>query len=349
MKYLNYLIVVLLLVFVASCSKDEIITEIVNVEEEEEGIVDGLYAISFFDQQTYNSVPVTAFRDNLLQYYPAYAFEFKDSLVVDVLQYPDVKQYWNIETNKRALLEFSDRRYATTEFSTKVNSNDSLPYITYVESADPKVIKIKYRDPEQDTTRYAFGRLLENEDTTTYISDYYSNTGFLRDPIYSKLDAWDYHNLLDGFIEDAARHGVDLSYVDRENSSLVLSDNPIAPAWVQWETNCDLTLSRVYFARDVWENTGIYDKDATKLLIMWHEFGHDLLNMAHWAGGGQVMTSSVGPKGSVRLDCDTGMYDLNMNPSDDCHDWERAVDDLFEHFREFQESGVYGEYQNNCG
>lgn len=317
--------------------------------EQEIGIVNGLYAVSFFDEQTYNTVSATSFRDNLLSYYPAYAFEFKDSLLVDVLEYPDVKHFWNIDTNKRALHRFSGRRFATTEFSTRENSDDSLKYITYLELADPKVIKIKYRDPSENSTRYAFARLLEGEDTTTYISDYYSNTGFLKDEIYSKLDAWDYKSLLDGFIADAERHGVDLSYVDKQNSNLVLQNSGPAAAWVTGETGCDLNRSKIYFINEIWDNLGIYDKNADKLIIMWHELGHDLLNYAHWNGGGQIMTSSVGPRGSIRLNCQTGMYDLNMNSNEECTSWERAVDDFFEHFREYQETGVWGEYQNNCG
>ena len=304
-------------------------------------VQNGKYALSYFSEDTYNTLNVINFENNLLNYNPITIFEFKDSLVIDALRYLRVSDFWYIDTNERATEPFSVREFAYKDLPFKENTTDSLPYITYLEAVNNKVIKFKLRNPNEDKTEYGYGRLLEQEPPT--MNDFYSNVGFFRDPIYSQLDPFDFKSMLRGFIADAERHGVDLSNVDVENSILALSDNPIAPAWVTWETWCNPNLAKINYAKALWLNRGLYDKHAQKLQILWHEFGHDLLFMDHWAAGGQIMSSSGG-RGTSNS-CNYGMYDLTMIPPDDCRDWERAVNDLFAHFKEAQESGIKGEYQ----
>lgn len=354
MKYLKILILSLVVV---SCSKEEI--EVINSSEigiipenpvipvEADRLDDGTYAGSYVSKNLYDTFDVVDFETNLLNYHPSAGLIFKDSLLVKTMTYSRIDEFWNIDNpNMERMLREDVRYLATTEYSTYMGKNDSLPYIKEVEIVNSSVIKLTIRNPKENILQYIIAKELE-EDEITYIDDYYSNTGFFRDSLYAELDAFNFNSLLNGFIADAKRHGVDLSNVDVENSKLILEEDPFAPAWVTWETGCNPNLSQIHYAKDLWETGGIYDKNAGKLLTMWHEFGHDLLLNAHWAAGGQIMTSSVGPKGSGNS-CETSMYDLSMNSSEYCRDFERAVDDLFAHFKEFQDSGIVGEYMKNC-
>jgi len=347
MKILDYITLVVLfaiMLLAASCSKDDLFETIPPevIEEEKIAVQNGKYALSYFSEDTYNTLNVTKFENNLADYSPITVFEFKDSLVVNALRYLRVSEFWYIDTNERATVPIPIREHAYKDLPFKENTTDSLPYITYLEAVNNKVIKLKLRNPKEDKTEFIYGRLLEQEPPT--MDDFYSNTGFFSDPIYSQLDPFDFKSMLRGFIADAERHGVDLSNVDVENSILALSDNPIAPAWVTWETWCNPNLSKINYARDLWLNRGLYDKHAQKLQILWHEFGHDLLSMDHWAAGGQIMSNGGNGRGTSN-NCTSSPYDLTMKPTDDCTDWERAVGDLFAHFKEAQESGIKGEYQ----
>lgn len=356
MKFLDYVTLLLLFflfMFAASCSKDEVEEEIV-IPPVENFVEDGIYAISIFDYNSYMSISPSQFKNNLLSYYPSAALKFKDSLVTEVMDYVGVSEYWNIDTNEHALKKVAFPRFASPEHIYGFNSTDSLPYVKFIEAVDKEVIKIRFFNPAQNKTEYALGYRLQGDKANTYIDDFYSNTGFFRDPIYSQLDPFDFKSLLRGFIEDARRHGVNPDYLDSidiEGSNIILHETGGALAWVYGTTGVcsgNPTITEVHYVEGFWNLRDIYDKKAYKLIVMWHEFAHNLLQMAHWNAGGNIMTSNAGAVGPSNS-CTNSMYSLNMNPDvEDCFDFERAIDTLFNHYIEFEDPSNVGWGQFSC-
>ena len=120
----------------------------------------------------------------------------------------------------------------------------------------------------------------------------YSGIGFYADPIFSQIDPENLLSYLDAFILDAERYGVDLSYVKEGCINIFLDpnftiaaggtnafckDNQVRIQYnkTYWEDQLQMVMSRPY-SNPLYSETTMYG-----FHLMWHELGHDILNMGH--------------------------------------------------------------------
>lgn len=137
-----------------------------------------------------------------------------------------------------------------------------------------------------------------------------------------------YKSFLRAFIKDAERHGVDLSYVDVENSTIEFTSNgTIASKGFE-----DPTKAHLIWDEDSWNDRKLQRiGEPYKLFVMWHELGHDLLGLDHLCRSGQIMTGRHTPcRGEAEGPDEINVWGLEYSTSEDVRDFKRAVDDMFE-------------------
>jgi len=87
-----------------------------------------------------------------------------------------------------------------------------------------------------------------------------------------------------------------------------------------------------------WSWHPLSDDDIDKLLIMWHELGHDILGLAHTCEGGQIMSgrhqACQGPQVQSAEDYRTVNY-MTLYNEDPYLNFQRAVDDMFAGTRQY--------------
>ena len=145
----------------------------------------------------------------------------------------------------------------------------------------------------------------------------YSDMGFWADEIYSSID-WDLENnfssIVEAFVKDGERHGVDLSHVLENELKFTLKEDlpggkKAYGAGMCWKHRVNILYkSSNYFAEienlkkgTYGYSNGIrYDGDVPTIFkTMWHEFGHDILNLKHNCGDGFIMNGSGGCKAGI--------------------------------------------------
>ena len=210
----------------------------------------------------------------------------------------------------------------------------------------------------------------------------YSGMGIWTDEIYSEIihvldlpnvltektvsDAWTL--IVTAFINDAERHGLDLSYVlDGEISYSIESqigaggkaynhctDNGVwivlnkeshqrnfintlkTGDWWYWGGEENPVYGWMLGTSPLANPGGRKYKDVPQaLLLIWHELGHDILNLAHNCLSNNIMTSSMG--GAYW--CDGSQIKFNSSYSyysqEPSISWQKAVKDMFEGINQY--------------
>ncbi len=172
----------------------------------------------------------------------------------------------------------------------------------------------------------------------------YSGTGIWTDSIYSSID-WDLENnfrsIVEAFVKDAQRHGVDVSYA-LEGEILFGIDNNDFGGKARAPGICRSNKVDVYYNGPIYyleKNEAIQRKSMTYGMVngnkvytgipsliktIWHELGHDILNLDHTCYRGAIMNSciAIGQKPVSSL--------LTWYSNDPDLSWRKAVKDLFE-------------------
>lgn len=162
-----------------------------------------------------------------------------------------------------------------------------------------------------------------------------SDKGFNSDPIYSLIERNNPKSYLTAFIKDAERHGVDLSFIDIEDFEFELvPGTDLGFAGIAWN-NCNDKVS-VGMNLQYWDNARTFDYGNPLISVMWHEFGHTILGLAHTCKISQIMwayDASVQDYANPS-ECDSPPYKDRIaliwdhpNPN---NNWQRAVKDMFE-------------------
>ncbi|MCY4561223.1 MAG: BspA family leucine-rich repeat surface protein [Flavobacteriaceae bacterium] len=145
----------------------------------------------------------------------------------------------------------------------------------------------------------------------------------LKDPIYSNIDRDNFKSYIKAFIADANRHGLDLSHIDRDNYYFKVYDlgGAAGSAGRVCDDKVDVNID------DEWWNRGQSDDNfATLLFIMWHEFGHTILGLAHLCQYGQIMS------GRHNNDCQLPIGESNKGKNYgyiyETYNWHRSVKDM---------------------
>ena len=210
-----------------------------------------------------------------------------------------------------------------------------------------------YSTPAINETKLYRSEEAYSEDGFYYNDQFYSKheliqlyrsrgIGFYSDPIYTNIDQFDANSFFNAFKADARRHGVVLDN-DVSDFSFRLGRGPAYGIG-----NCSNGSTIIGgVSEGYWNWQVIHDNFSHKLFLMWHEFGHALLNQAHLCQRGHIMTGRHQRPKTVFSDDEClpngvdgrghwhgGQLSWNGNNwiSDDLRSefsWERAVDDLF--------------------
>ena len=142
--------------------------------------------------------------------------------------------------------------------------------------------------------------------------------GFWSDPIYSQIDPLDPKSYVIAFINDAARHGVDLSFVDVNKITVEFRDEGFAG--LSHLSCIDDDRVEISYYIGFWNSTSYYDIQNERLTVMYHELGHDILNSGHPPTGDlkQFMNQALGDEGPIVWDDSNPMFSFR-----------RMVDDMF--------------------
>ena len=142
--------------------------------------------------------------------------------------------------------------------------------------------------------------------------------GYWSDPIYSKIDPLDPKSYVIAFIEDAERHGVDLSFVDINQVSINFRDSGYAG--LSHLSCIDDNRVEISYFEPFWASAPYFDIVNERLTVMYHELGHDILNSGHPPNGElkQLMNQGLGENGNVVWDDTNEMFSFR-----------RMVDDMF--------------------
>ena len=110
------------------------------------------------------------------------------------------------------------------------------------------------------------------------ISEVQPTEGFWGDEVYSQIDWHDPNSYIEAFIQDAARHGVDLSYVRNQVqiSELIWNHFSTGAAYATCRDHVE-----VRYHKGQWDASSWFDNHNERLQLVWHELGHDILNLDH--------------------------------------------------------------------
>ncbi len=142
--------------------------------------------------------------------------------------------------------------------------------------------------------------------------------GFWSDPIYSQIDPLVPETYVIAFLADAARHGVDLSFVDVNQILVEFREEGYAGLS---HLHCfDDERVNISYNIAFWNSASYYDIQNERLTVMYHELGHDILNSGHPATGTmkQFMNQALGDAGPIVWD-----------DADPMFSFRRMVDDMF--------------------
>lgn len=114
-----------------------------------------------------------------------------------------------------------------------------------------------------------------------------STIGTFSDSIYKNIDPFDPISLREGFILDAERNGLDISYLRDEEITLETVDWNRGSAY---GSPCQTGVIEVYREQE-WEPI-IYPLQNSALWVMFHEMGHATLNLQHNQIQGDIMCCS---------------------------------------------------------
>ena len=169
---------------------------------------------------------------------------------------------------------------------------------------------------------------------------YTSNEGFYSDPVYSKIKRNDFRTYIEAFIEDGKRHGIDLSHIDVDDYTLRLLDvNELGNSSGRSFGSCSPRI-----------DIGLHDSQWKSLVnfpyrirpfmtIIWHELGHDILDLDHTCDSNQIMAGSLiyteDSEDEYYATCNDDGSGLAINrlfyynrPNHE-KNWQRAVKDMF--------------------
>lgn len=172
-------------------------------------------------------------------------------------------------------------------------------------------------------------------------------TGIFSDPIYGAIDLFDPYSHLDGFIKDAARHGVDISHLNSDDFELVWF-NEIEEDFSGYAFKvCDPNAVGVGLRQSDWNNEVVRDFNDYRLSLMWHEFGHDILGLRHLCQGGHIMTGRHQDPQTINSkdECESEnvtIWGLSYDNPESYRNFQRATKDMFDGYFQTQYTCLSG-------
>ena len=220
----------------------------------------------------------------------------------------------SIDINNSNKIDFKQWRlgYGITNIETKAEFKDTI----YVSGVDEIIIEFQFKSDaiinddlfEDALIKEAFklklNRGLSEADvpaqTFLEINNFITKNainGTFEDPIYKNIDVFDPISLREGFILDAQRNGLDISYLRDENISIQTVDWGNGAAY---GSPCRSGVIELYLEND-WEPV-IDPLQNIVLLVMFHEMGHAALNLDHNTINEDIMYPSISMKNLSLVD-----------------------------------------------
>jgi len=202
--------------------------------------------------------------------------------------------------------------YGITNIETKAEFKDTI----YVSGVDEIIIEFQFKSDAiinddlfedaliKEAFKWKLNRGLSEDDVPAqtfleinkFITENATN-GTFTDPIYKNIDVFDPISLREGFILDAQRNGLDISYLRDENISIETVDWGYGAAY---GSPCRSGVIELYLEND-WEPV-IDPLQNIVLIVMFHEMGHSALNLDHNTINEDIMYPSVSMKNLSLVD-----------------------------------------------
>lgn len=160
-------------------------------------------------------------------------------------------------------------------------------------------------------------------------------TGIFSDSIYAAIDLFDPYSHLEGFIKDAARHGLDISHLNSDDFELIWEPDDYERFGGYAFNVCDPNAVGVGLRQSDWNKEVVRDFNDFRLSLMWHEFGHSILSLHHLCQGGHIMSGRHQNPQTINSEeeCDSEyitIYGLSFGNPDSYRNFQRATKDMFE-------------------
>jgi len=196
-----------------------------------------------------------------------------------------VKSDIDIEIKNEGLVDIDISEISSGQIKLVANPSSGFrflgwdgPSVSVPKSSNPLVLEV-------DSDKQIKANFLNSIDPD------FTDIGFHADSIYSKIDPNNLLSYVDAFILDAERYGVDLTYVKDHCYNIVLEDFGAITTAAWTRVDCVDSQVRVELNKAYWEQyiqpfldhpSGFYkDPYMFGFHLIWHELGHDILNLEH--------------------------------------------------------------------
>jgi hypothetical protein len=271
-------------------------------------------------------------------------FYFEDNVLKNTASIKNVDEYWNLETSEKAVV-FQGNIQLGKLGSDYFGYNNAYGNVKGGFDRIDSIIQFK-------DNIFSFSIFSENEvksrwkaidfdfENSSKMTDFYSETEYMLDSIYSKINPKDIRSYISAFFKDIKRFG-GVTKFKEEDVKVVFNNQGGFGAFANVCNNNPT----IYFDSHWWETSIInfYDKRNDGMQAVYHELGHAVFNLDHLCESGHIMTGWHGAQGG--LDCrgektterQYGPYDLFVPgyPNDTTldkktlyHNFKRAVKDL---------------------
>lgn len=254
--------------------------------------------------------------------------------------------YWGVSQNVSPLNSLPYFK----ELDLGSNYYESRELISYKELDSGQIeFTIRFKETENEDNRYSRFIIapvdsipFKSNTNDVLLSKYRElKSGVFSDSIYGAIDLFDPYSHLKAFKKDAARHGVDLSYITRSDMELIWEPDSCREFLGYSFKNCDPKKIGIGLRRTDWNQTIISDFNEFRISMMWHEFGHTILGLQHLCQGGHIMSGRhQDPKVIENLsECDSeyiSVYQLGFDLKDPHKNFQRAVKDMFDGYFQIQ-------------
>ena len=274
-------------------------------------------------------------------------YQIEDSLIT----------FWGVVQDSSAfnsLPFFQEYNYRNNYYTTRTVLDQRL-----INATDFKLVLDITNNPGEVDEEPLFAELILTptteipfQRTNTELLEQYREmgTGIFSDSIYGAIDLFDPYSHLEGFIKDAARHGIDISHLTSDVFELVWEPDYYEYASGYAFNVCDANAVGVGLRQSDWNNEIVQDFNDYRLSLMWHEFGHSILGLHHLCQGGHIMTGRHQNPQTIlsEEECASehiNIWGLSFDNPDSYRNFQRATKDMFEGYFQKQydcSSGKYG-------
>jgi hypothetical protein len=140
---------------------------------------------------------------------------------------------------------------------------------------------------------------------------------------------------LEAFKKDAARHGVDLSHISREDMEVTWEPDSYTESRGYAFKVCDPNKLGIGLRQTDWNEGIVADLTEFRISLMWCEFGHAILSLQHLCQGGHIVSGRPQNPQVIENDseCESEYItigSLGFDHPNSYRYFQRAVKDMFD-------------------